>query len=130
MPRGKPLPETQVPFGRSEDKRMEIYHHPVSTTSRPLMLFASESGIDVDFQIVDLLAGECACPKDLRQRAKINEMMDWINTQICRDFACGLAYLQIFHGQHRRPGDKRWDKVHEVFYSYAGSMKDVEFEVI
>jgi hypothetical protein len=25
---------------------------------------------------------------------------------------------------------KSWEKVHEVFYSYAGSMKDVQFEVV
>jgi glutathione S-transferase len=225
---------------------VKIYYHPVSTTSRPLMLFASESGIDVEFQVVDLLTGEHmkpgyasinpshlvpvledgdfrltessailkylaektdspAYPKDLRQRAKVNEMMDWFNTQICRDFAYGLVYPQIFPGQHRRPSDeqqqgtlawakertkgwlkvldqdligpnkqylcgdqltladyfgapfialgealrwdyaaypnvkrwldnmkslKSWEKVHEVFYSYAGSMKDVQFEVV
>jgi hypothetical protein len=36
------------------------------------MLFASESGMN---------------PKDLKQRARINERMDWINTQLCRDLA-------------------------------------------
>ena len=36
---------------------MKIYYHPASTTSRPLMLFASESGIKVDFQVVDLFTG-------------------------------------------------------------------------
>jgi glutathione S-transferase len=127
---------------------VKIYYHPVSTTSRPLMLFASESGIDVEFQVVDLLTGEHmkpgyasinpshlvpvledgdfrltessailkylaektdspAYPKDLRQRAKVNEMMDWFNTQICRDFAYGLVYPQIFPGQHRRPSDEQ-----------------------
>ncbi len=25
---------------------------------------------------------------------------------------------------------KSWDKVHEVFYGFAGSMKDVQFEVV
>ncbi len=37
---------------------MKIYYHPVSTTSRPLMLFAAEAGLDVDFQVVDILTGE------------------------------------------------------------------------
>lgn len=37
---------------------MKIYYHPVSTTSRPLMLFAAESGLDIDFKVVDLLTGE------------------------------------------------------------------------
>ena len=125
---------------------MKIYFHPASTTSRPLMLFANESGIDVDFQVVDLFTGEHyqppyeainpnhlvpvlddgdfrltessailkylaekagspAYPKDLRQRARVNERMDWINTQLCRDLAYGLVYPQIFP-LHKRPGEE------------------------
>ena len=109
------------------------------------MLFCAESGIDADFQVVDLFTGEHtkppyeginpnrlvplledgdfrltessailkylaeksgspAYPKDLRQRARVNERMDWINTQLCRDFAYGLVYPQIFPG-HKRPTD-------------------------
>ena len=41
-------------------------------------------------------------PKDLQQRARVNERMDWINTQLCRDFAYGFIYPQIFPS-HRRP---------------------------
>src|SRR5258706_2269861 len=37
---------------------MKIYYHPASTTSRPLMLFAKEAGIKIDFQVVDLFTGE------------------------------------------------------------------------
>jgi len=43
-----------------------------------------------------------AYPKDLRQRARVNERMDWINTQVCRDFAYGYVYPQIFPS-HKRP---------------------------
>jgi glutathione S-transferase len=43
-----------------------------------------------------------AYPKDLRQRARVNERMDWINTQVCRDFAYGFVYPQIFP-THKRP---------------------------
>lgn len=46
-----------------------------------------------------------AYPKDLRQRAKVNEMMDWINTQLCRDLAYGTVYAQIFPG-HKRPTEE------------------------
>jgi glutathione S-transferase len=125
---------------------MKIYYHPASTTSRPIMLFAAESGIQADFQVVDLFTGEHykppyeainpnrlvpvledgdfrltessailkyladsidspAYPKDLRQRARINERMDWTNTQICRDFAYGFVYPQIFP-THKRPSDE------------------------
>lgn len=37
---------------------MKLYYHPVSTTSRPILLFAAESKIDLDYQIVDLFTGE------------------------------------------------------------------------
>jgi glutathione S-transferase len=123
---------------------MKLYYHPVSTTSRSIVLFAAESGIPLDLQVVDLMTGEHvqpayaainpnrlvpvledgnfrltessailkylaektgspAYPKDLRQRARVNEMMDWVNTQICRDFAYGFVYPQIF------PNNKRPD---------------------
>jgi len=94
---------------------MRIYYHPASTTSRPLMLFAEENGLDIEFKVVDLFTGEHvqpafgeinpnhlvpvledgdfrltesssilkylaekagspAYPKELRQRARVNEM--------------------------------------------------------
>ncbi len=122
---------------------MKVYLHPVSTTSRPILLFAAESGADIEFQVVDLFTGEHlqdafaainpnrmvpvledgdfrltessailkyiadkigspAYPKDLRKRAKVNEMMDWLNTNLYRDFAYGFVYPQIFP-HHRRP---------------------------
>jgi glutathione S-transferase len=124
---------------------MKIYYHPASTTSRPLLLFADESGTKIDFQVVDLFTGEHykpafesinpnrqvpvledgdfrltessailkylaektgspLYPKDLQQRARINERMDWINTQLNRDLAYGLVYPQAFP-HHKRPSD-------------------------
>ena len=41
-------------------------------------------------------------PKDLQQRARVNERMDWVNTQVCRDFAYGFIYPQIFSFHKRR----------------------------
>jgi glutathione S-transferase len=43
-------------------------------------------------------------PKDLKKRAKVNEMMDWFNTNFYRDFGYGMAYPQIFP-HHKRPSD-------------------------
>ena len=37
---------------------MKLYYHPVSTTSRPVMLFIAENGIDCEMRIVDLMKGE------------------------------------------------------------------------
>jgi glutathione S-transferase len=44
-------------------------------------------------------------PKGLKERARVNEMMDWINTQLCRDLAYGCVYSQVFPG-HKRPTDE------------------------
>ena len=122
---------------------MKLYMHPVSTTSRAVLLFAAESGIDLDLQIVDLFKGEHlqaayatvnpsqmvpvledgdfhltessailkyladkirspAYPSDAKKRAKVNEMMDWLNSNLYRDFAYGLVYSQVYP-HHRRP---------------------------
>ena len=125
---------------------MKIYYHPASTTSRPLMLFAAEEGVNVDFELVDLFTGahykdeytainpnrlvpvledgdfrltessailkylaekskSLRYPADLRARARVNEGMDWINTQVCRDFAYGFVYPQILP-THKRASEE------------------------
>lgn len=124
---------------------MKLYMHPVSMTSRPVRLFIAESGIDVDEQVIDLMAGEHfqepyvainpnrlvpvlddgdfrltesssilkyladkidspAYPKDPKQRAKVNEIMDWFNTNFYRDYAYNWIYPQVFPN-HRRESD-------------------------
>ena len=37
---------------------MELYAHPISTTSRPILLFLAENGLDVEHRTVDLFSGE------------------------------------------------------------------------
>ena len=124
---------------------MKLYYHPASTTSRIVQMFAMDQGVDLDYQVVDLLTGEhlkpeyakinpncmvpvledgafrlteCsailkyladkidspAYPKDLKQRAKVNEMMDWLNTQFYREYGYGFIYPQIFPN-NKRPTD-------------------------
>lgn len=46
-----------------------------------------------------------AYPKDLQRRAKVNEMMDWFNTNFYRDFGFGMVYPQVFP-QHKRDNDE------------------------
>lgn len=125
---------------------MKLYYHPASTTCRPIMLFAAEAGIPLDYQLVDLFTGEHykpdyeavnpnhlvpvlddesfrltessailkyladkagspAYPQDLQQRARINERMDWVNTQLNRDLCYGFVYPQVF-GFHKRRSDE------------------------
>ena len=42
---------------------MKLYCNPGSTTSRIIMMFAAEEGIDLDYQIVDLMTGEHRKPE-------------------------------------------------------------------
>ncbi len=44
-------------------------------------------------------------PKDLKARAKVNEVMDWFNTNFYRDYAYGMAYPQLFP-HHKRRSDE------------------------
>src|SRR5260370_23974842 len=68
--------------------------------------------------------GSPAYPKDLKQRVKVNEVMDWINTNFYRDFGYGLCYPQLFPNLKRHSDEaqaatlemgkehsKRWLKV-------------------
>ncbi|HTE42875.1 MAG TPA: glutathione S-transferase family protein [Steroidobacteraceae bacterium] len=43
-------------------------------------------------------------PKDLKERAKVDSIMDWFNTGFYKDFGYGLLYPQIFP-HHKRPTD-------------------------
>jgi len=47
-------------------------------------------------------------PTDLKARARVNERMDWINTQVCRDLAYGFVYPQILP-THKRPTEEAQD---------------------
>lgn len=125
---------------------MKLYYHPASTTCRAVMLGAAEMGIELDFQLVDLMTGEhlkpayaainpnclvpCledgdfrltesatilrylaesvgspAFPADIRQRARVNEVLDWVNSDLYKDLGYGLVYPQLFP-HHRRPTDE------------------------
>lgn len=125
---------------------MKLYYHPASTTSRVVMMFAAEEGIDLDYQFVDLMKGEQlkpeykalnpnalvpmldddgfrltesaaivrylanktgspAYPKDPKQRARVDEMMDWFYSNFYKDLAYGLVYPQLFP-HHKRRSDE------------------------
>jgi glutathione S-transferase len=122
---------------------MKLYMHPISTVSRPVMLFIAENKIPVEQELVDIMTGahmlppyatinpnslvpmledgdlrltessailkyladkiaSPAYPKDLKQRAKVNEAMDWLNTNFYRDFGYLLCYPQLFPQLKRR----------------------------
>ena len=50
-----------------------------------------------------------AYPKDMKQRARVNEVMDWFNSNFYRDWGYGLIYPQVF--PHLKRSD---EKVHSA----------------
>jgi glutathione S-transferase len=44
-------------------------------------------------------------PKGLYQRARVNERMDWFNTQLSRDYCFGLVFAQLLP-HHKRRSDE------------------------
>jgi glutathione S-transferase len=123
---------------------MKLYFHPVSTASRPVVLFCAEANIAYEPHVVDLMTGahhqepfismnptalvpfleddgfvltessailkylaekvsSPAYPKDLKARARINESMDWFNTQHYREWGYHLIYPQVFPHHKREP---------------------------
>ena len=47
-------------------------------------------------------AGSAAYPKDLQQRARVNERMDWFNTGLYRDLGYNLVYPQALPNYKRK----------------------------
>jgi glutathione S-transferase len=48
--------------------------------------------------------GSPAYPKELKQRARVNEQLDWFNANFYRDWGYGLLYPQMFP-HHKRQND-------------------------
>lgn len=141
-----PAPSRKVspPPPRKAPGTLRLHYDPASTTCRPIILFASENDIPLDYQLVDLFSDENrsdwytrlnpnqavpvlehddftltessailkyladliespAYPKDLRKRARVNEVMDFFNTYLMRDYVYGLVYSRIL-GHYRLNG--------------------------
>jgi glutathione S-transferase len=65
--------------------------------------------------------GSATYPKDLKQRARVNEVMDWFNTNLYRDYGYHLVYPQVYDGHKRPPGDAQsgtidWGKSKSEFW--------------
>jgi glutathione S-transferase len=125
---------------------MKLYMHPISTSSRSILMFVADNELAIELHVVDLMTGEhlkepftslnpnClvpvlvdgdliltesssilkyladkfglpSYPRDIRQRAKVNEAMDWFSSNFYRDFAYGVVYPQIFPN-FKRPSDE------------------------
>jgi glutathione S-transferase len=120
---------------------MKLYYDPISTTSRPVMMFIADHGLEVEHVHVDLMSGahqdpaylainsnglvpylvdgdfglgesaailryladkvgSPAYPADLKARARVNEALDWFNTQFHEYFCLFACYpnMGVPHG--------------------------------
>jgi glutathione S-transferase len=60
------------------------------------------------------LHGHAAYPKELKARARVNELMDWFNTGLMRDFCYGLVYHQLLpHYRIPEPGHSQRLAMHQ-----------------
>lgn len=113
---------------------MKIYYHPASTTSRPLMLFAAEQGLDIDFQVVDLFTGEhMQRPYEQINPNRLVPVLQDGDFRLTESSAIrsGLsAYPNVKRWLGNMKALKNWKKVNEVFDGFAASMKDVPFETV
>src|ERR1043165_7084221 len=88
----------------------EHYKEPFATLNPSRMVPMLEDGdlrLTESSAILKYLADKVsspAYPKDLKQRAKVNEIMDWFNTNFYRDYGYGLLYPQMFP-HHKRQND-------------------------
>lgn len=89
----------------------EHYKEPYATLNPNRMVPLLEDG---DFRLTEssailkYLASKYdlpSYPKDLKKRAKVDEMMDWFNTQFYRDYGYGLTYPQLYP-HHKRPSEE------------------------
>lgn len=143
------------PSPRKAPGSLRLHYDPGSTTCRPVILFASETNIPLDYQLVDLFSDENrsdwytrlnanqavpvlehdgfvltessailkyladltdspAYPKDLRERARVNEVMDFFNTYLMRDYVYGLVYPRVLsHFRLPAPAHQQYIALHE-----------------
>lgn len=152
-----PAPSKKLlpPSPRKAPGTLRLHYDPASTTCRPIILFATENAIPLDYQLVDLFSDENrsdwytrlnanqavpvlqhddfvltessailkyladmtdspAYPKDLRERARVNEVMDFFNTYMMRDYVYGLVYARVLnHFRLPAPAHQQYIALHE-----------------
>ena len=98
-------PSRQVPFLEDGDFRM--------TESSAILKYLGSK-----FDLAEY-------PKDLKKRARVDEVMDWFNTQFYRDYGYGLLYPQVFP-HHKRPTDE----IHNGVIAWGKDKSKTWFDVL
>jgi glutathione S-transferase len=100
---------------------MKLYYHPVSTVSRPVVLFALDSGIDLDYQPVDLCGDEL----------KIADHFGAGILTIGEITHCDLAqYPNVARWYASMKSRPNWAKANEAFNGMVASTKEASFVTV
>ena len=89
----KELPVTEQVVDLMTGEHMTPAYAAINPSRQVPVLEDGDFRIPESSAILKYLASRFDCPeypKDLKQRAKVDAAMDWINTQLYRDFGYGL----------------------------------------
>jgi glutathione S-transferase len=111
---------------------VKLYYHPMSTTSRPIMLLAAESAIDLDFELVDVFRGAHLQPE--YERINPNRQIPVLEDGDFRltESSAILKYLADKAGSTAYPRDPRERaRVHEIMdWFNTGLYRDLGYGFI
>jgi glutathione S-transferase len=105
----KNLPVTEQVVDLMTGEHMKPEYGAINPSRQVPVLEEGDFRLPESSAILKYLASRFDCPeypKDLKQRAKVDAAMDWVNTMLYRDFGYGLLYPQIFP-HHKRPNDEQ-----------------------
>jgi glutathione S-transferase len=111
---------------------MKLYYHPASTTSRIIMMFAAEEGIELDYEVVDLMTGAHLKPE--YRAVNPNCLVPTLDDDGFRLTESGaiIRYLADKYGSDAYPKDlkarARVDEAIEWFYSNLN--KDLGYNMV
>jgi glutathione S-transferase len=103
------LPVEQVVVDLMTGEHMQPAYAAINPSMQVPALVEGDFRLTESSAILKYLASRFDCPeypKDLKERAQVDSVMDWFNTQFYRDFGYGLLYPQIFP-HHKRPTDEQ-----------------------
>jgi glutathione S-transferase len=111
---------------------MKLYMHPVSTTSRPVLLFIADNEIEVETAVIDLMTGEHH--QEPFASLNPNRMVPVLEDDgfLLTESIAILQYLADKHDLPSYPKDaKKRAKVHEMLAWFASNfIKDYDYGII
>ena len=111
---------------------MKLYFHPVSTTSRPILLFAADAGLALEHEVVDLFTGEHLKPDFARINPNcLVPVLEDGEFRLTESSAI-IKYLADKAGSPAYPKElKARARVHEMMdWCYSNLYKDLAYGLV